>query len=353
MTVTHRPDLSQVSAEVRAYIEAIETELARHKTPKAERILTPDPSVSLEPLDAAETPTTMSLFTLSAKGVIKRTARHAYLRQRRGGMGIFDLDTLQDDHPALLAVADKNQTLLVFTNQARVFRLPVSKLAESPIHSRGIALTDLIELTDNEFVAAVLPEQASGYVALVTEGGITRCLRHHFFGEHLKPGTALFTTRETGALAASCWTSGDSDLFIITRTGMAIRFSEKQLSPKGDTAIRLAGDDRVVGITPVDQEAGVFIISADGKGTVRQMTGFAANKTPGGSGKLAIKSNQVIGATTVESEDHIFLISRLSKIIRFHSTEVPPSEGVVQGVNCMALRGDEVVAMVRASSVTG
>jgi DNA gyrase subunit A len=81
------------------------------------------------------------------------------------------------------------------------------------------------------------------------------------------------------------------------------------------------------------------------------MSGFAPNKTPGGSGKIAIKSNKVAGAVTIETNDDLFIISRLGKVIRFPASEVPPTEGVVQGVNCMGLRGDEVVALLRSGPI--
>jgi DNA gyrase/topoisomerase IV subunit A len=75
------------------------------------------------------------------------------------------------------------------------------------------------------------------------------------------------------------------------------------------------------------------------------MSGFRPNKAPGGGGKIAIKTDHLIGATAVADTDDVFIISRLSKLIRFRAIEVPPKEGVVQGVNCMALRADETVAV--------
>ena len=88
-----------------------------------------------------------------------------------------------------------------------------------------------------------------------------------------------------------------------------------------------------------------ILIGADGKGTIRLMSGFAANKAPGSGGKIAIKTDHLIGAATIREQDDIFAISRLSKIIRFQAIEIPPKSGVVQGVNCMSLRSDEVTAL--------
>jgi DNA gyrase subunit A len=174
-------------------------------------------------------------------------------------------------------------------------------------------------------------------------------LRHHLFGEHLKPGTSLFNPGEFGPLTAACWSPGDADIFIVTENGMGIRFPERSISPQGDLGIRLSGDDKAIGITTVQEDGNVFFIGADGRGAVRSMNGFAANKSAGGSGKIAFKNNKVVGCTLVEPGDELFVITRLGKIIRFPADEVPVTDGPVQGVICMSMRSDEVTTFVRNS----
>ncbi len=348
-----RPDLSQASPAIRAYIEELEAELRRYRQPRQTHgYMTPPPETRGEEVESpgvSEPPTTLNLVTASALGAIKRSPRHLYLRQRRGGMGVFDLETRGDDTPALLAIADESQSLLIFTNWARVFRLPVSKLAESAVHARGESLSERLDFEPGETPVCLLPAQASGYVALVSQSGMVRCLRHHLFGEYLKPGTVLFNPHENGQLVTACWSPGDGDLLLVTRAGLAIRFSEKQIPPKGETGIRLSADDQVAAITPVDEDSSVFILGADGKGALRLMKGFAPNKSPGGSGKLAMKAGKVAAALTVEPGDDVFILTRLGKLIRFHADEVAASEGVVQGVNCISLRADEVVYAARGA----
>jgi DNA gyrase subunit A len=340
-----RPDLSRLDPDVRAYIENLETELDRlcGDTVRAgtDAALAPEPS---------EPPTSLNVITISQGGLAKRTPRHLYDRQRRGGMGIFDLETSKDDPPAILTIADEQQTLVLLTNQARAFRLPVRDLPESPVHGRGQSITTPLPLVAQERLALAFPDQGKGYIALVSQSGHVRCLRHHYIGENLRPGTNLFSLRDFGPPAAACWTSGEGDLFIVTRQGRAIRFTEKSVPLQGGPGIRLEQGDAVVAIAAVSAESCVFLLTADGKGTLRLMSGFGANKSPGGGGKSAMKTDRLIGAVTVEEDDDIFIISRLSKIIRFRAAEVPPKEDVVQGVNCMALRADETVALVGSSA---
>jgi DNA gyrase subunit A len=334
-----RPDLSQLPPEVQAYIEALESELSELRA-KNQADKSRDSA-----LEASEPPTSLNVVTVSRKGWLKRTPRHLYTRQRRGGMGIFDLEGPQDDPPAFLTVADQAQSLLIITNQARAFRLPVQEISETPVRSRGQALAEAISLNPTERPALILPVQSQGYLNLISERGQARRLRYNIFKESMSPGTTLYDLNELGQPAAAGWSSGEDDLFLATAQGRAIRFAEQAIPPRGCLALRLVDNDQIVAVTAVNDNSGVFLLSADGKGIIRRMSGFAANKSPGSSGKTALKTDRLVGALTVGPDDDIFIISGLSKIIRFPAAEVSTTEGVVQGVNCIALRADEAVAM--------
>ena len=346
LTDIDRPDLSRVDPQIKAYIETLESEVERLQKRKRELLVTTETDIeSTLPLEPSELPTTINIISITASGIAKRTPRHLYNRQRRGGMGIFDLEAPGDEYPSIITMADEGQSLLLFTNLARTFRIPVSSLLEAPIRARGQSIFNRSPLQPEEYLVAALPDLVKGSIAMVSQRGWVRILRHHVFGEYMKPGTAMFDPGKFGPMAGACWTPGDGDLLIVTRGGHGIRFSFEKLAPQGGPGIRLEDEDVAVAITPVNQESHVFMISADGRGTIRSMAGFNPNKSAGGSGKIAINSEKLVGAMTVDEIEDIFLISRLSKIIRFMAAEVPVKEGVVQGVNCMSLRADEVVSL--------
>lgn len=347
-----RPDLSQAPAAVREYIEKLEGEIARlragSRPGRARPAVQPEPTSQdgPEPVEPAppEPPTTIQVISLTASGLAKRTPRHLYLPQRRGGMGIFDLDAPDVDPPAILALADLSQHLLVFTSLARVFRLPASQIVETPVRGKGASIVGRMSLAPDERLVTVLPDEARGAVALVSAQGMVRHLRHHIFGEYMKPGTVLFDAGRHGLLAAACRTPGDGDLFIATRQGKAIRFAEKLVPPQGGPGIRPEKGDVVTAVAAVNEDSRVFLVDTLGRGTVRLMSGFAANKSAGGGGKIAMNTDSLLAALNADQAGDVFLISRWSKIIRFNIVEVPAKEGVVQGVSCMALRADEVTA---------
>ena len=335
-----RPDLSGVSPEVLAYIEALEAALddADDEGGRSAR--------QEAPLEPSEPPTTKQMVTISTSGLGKRTSRHHYLRQRRGGMGIFDLDSGDADPPAFLLSVEESAGLILITNQGRAFRSDVRSLPQTDIRGRGTSLLADFPLRSDEKLAIVAPDQSGSYLVLVSVRGQVRRIGSQYLGKSLQPGTMIYNINEGGAPAAACWTGGNDDLFIATRQGKAIRFAERLVPVRGCLGLRVDPGDAVVGVAGSTEEGGVFLLTDDGKGTIRLMRGFSANKSPGASGKVAMKTETLVGAYSVKAGDDIFAISALGKIIRFQADEVPAKEGVVQGVNCMSLRNDYCTAFM-------
>jgi DNA gyrase subunit A len=346
MTDIERPDLSAVEPAVIAYIEALERELLRLGAASVGG----EKAADTDEPDPGEPATTINVITVSAAGAAKRSPRHLYGRQRRGGMGVFGLDSPADDRPLLLAMADEGERLILISNFGRAFRLPVEAVVAAPVHGRGQSLPGLLpyRLQSGERLVVALAAPAAGYIALLSERGWVRRIHASYFGEKMLAGATFHDIKEGGPLVAGCQTPGDADLFIISRLGSAIRFDERLVPVRGCQGLRILPQDGAVAVTAASQTDGVFILAADGKGTIRLMSGFAANKAPAAGGKVAIKSDRVVGAVTVGSTDDLFVISGLGKVIRFRADEVPAKEGVVQGVNCIALRADEAVAVIAA-----
>ena len=339
-----RPDLNNVAPNIIQYIETLEAKLAttsRSQSGRAERIET-----DLEP---SEPPTTMNIITVSATGIAKRTARHHYFRQRRGGMGVFDLDSDENDPPRFLVSADESAGIVLITDQARAFPIPVGEITQTEVRARGQSIVDNLPLRPDEKIALIIPNQVGSHVVLASNRGQVRRITGHYFGHNLQPGTLLYDIKSGGVPAAASWTTGAHDLIIATCKGRAIRFTEQQVPMRGCLGMRLDGDDEVIGVAGVAADGAVFMLTDEGKGAVRLMSGFTANKAPGSGGKQLMKADKLVGIAEVNvagtSSQDIFTISKLGKLIRFQAHEVPSKAGVVQGVNCMNLRADECTTM--------
>lgn len=330
-----RPDLTGVPENVVAYIEYLESMLPKKKS-----------RADVDPIrEPSEPPTTINLITLSAQGLIKRTPRHHYSRQNRGGMGVFDIELAEDDFARQMLFCDETEPLYVLTSFGRIFLLPLSKIDESPVRAKGTRLTSYLSLHDKETVVTLLAGTGESVSVLTTAGYVVNRNRHY-----LKNGAILYDIGSVGRPLSISWSHPDHDIFVATRNGLGIRFSYKQVHQNGSLAMRLDDGDQLLGITSVPVNGQVLLVTGDGKGTLRLMQGFRPNKSPGAGGKVAIKSDQLIGAIATPEEADIFIISQLGKLIRFSAADIPSKTGVVQGVNCIALRSDEVTAFAISSA---
>jgi DNA gyrase subunit A len=206
----------------------------------------------------------------------------------------------------------------------------------------------MFSLYAGERFTVVLPSEGGTYVALLTARGYVRWQSGNLLGAKLRAGTVLYDVDKIGFPAAACWGASGDELFIATRWGAGIRFSARQVPTRGCLGIQLKPGDTAAAVTAVRPESGVVMLGADGKGTIRLMSGFRANKSPGAGGKIAMRTDHLVGAMAVGESDDVFIASRLGKVIRFQATEVPAKKGVVQGVNCMALRADKTTAFTLA-----
>jgi DNA gyrase subunit A len=333
-----RPDLSDMTPEIEAYIAYLEDEIMRLS-----------PGKRRAPAEPSEPETTLQLISISHDRVAKRTPRHLYGRQRRSGMGVFDLDVDEPDHPAHLVIADESANLLLITNLGRAFRLPVNKIPVGEVRDRGESLAKHIDFRPNELLVSALPEDGGNYLIMVSQRGWVQRIRRSFLGKNLFPGMSFHDVKHGGDITAACWSRGTDELFIATVQGKGIRFRETQVPERnGCLGVRVDVGDEVAAVTAVNQTSGVFLLSDDGKGTIRNMSGFRMNKAPGAGAKVAMKTDNLVNALTISEKDDLFIISQTGKIIRFKADEVPPKDGVVQGVNCMSVRNDVVTAVVVA-----
>lgn len=363
---TPLPDLAALAPEMRAYIEMLQAENrslrleleqarpGRRAAPMpAPRISAPRPAApEPEPLNlpAIQYPADTMLVSVSEQGMVKRTPLNAYGKQRRGGMGVYDIKLREDDAPAFLLVGRESGTLLLITSRCRTYRVPVSGLRLGEVRDRGDSLAERLRLTEGEKISAVLAmhdanENDRPWVLLGTATGVVRRMRRSAIGPSLADGTILYDPKDGGPPTVMCLSRGDGDLFLASNTGLGIRFEEKLVSHRGARGLRLTPQERLVGMAPVSADGSVLLVSADGQGVLRPMESFAASKSAGGQGKIAIKTDSLVAALPVGAADEVLCISAFAKLIRFDAAEAPPRSGVAQGVSVMELRGDRVTAV--------
>ena len=308
--------------------------------------------VDIEDLIPEET----CVFTLTHAGYIKRQPSDTYQAQRRGGRGITALSRKEEDFVEELFLASTHDHLLFVTDQGRVYRLKGYQIYEGSRTSRGVNIVNLLPLQNGEQVTSMLRVpggREEGFLTMVTRSGVIKRTPLSAYSNIRKAGLIAINLNEGDALAWTRITTGEDELIIATRGGMAIRIHEGDARPMGRTAtgvraLRLKAGDRVVGVGIVRAGATVLTVTEEGKGRRTNESEYRAQYRGGLGIRNYGKTGHVAGLKVIDETDDIILISLEGVIIRMHVPDINVQSRYGSGVRVMRLgEGDRVVTVAR------
>ena len=298
--------------------------------------------------------------TVTHTGYIKRNPVSIYRSQRRGGKGVVGVKNIEEDFVSNLFVASTHDTFLFFTNLGKVFWRKVYQLPLASRTARGKAIVNLLELAEDEKVAAILPvtdlgkEENNNTILMVTKLGRVKKTSLQEFVKPLKRGKKALTINEDDEIISAHILKGDDTVFLLSKNGASIHFHEDDVRCMGRTAagvrgIRLKEGDAVVGSIVIDSDSSILTVTANGYGKRSPVADYRIQKR-GGLGIMAIKSSdrngKVVGAMQVEDESEVMLIANSGKMIRMPMGNVRVIGRTTQGVGLIKLADNEqVVAM--------
>ncbi len=300
------------------------------------------------------------VVTVTHTGYIKRNSVDLYRSQRRGGKGVKGINAVEDDFVSNLYMASTHDTFLFFTNKGKVFWRKVYQIPLASRIARGKAIVNLLELSEGEKVAAILPIQSFGctendcYVLMVTKKGVVKKTVLSEFARPMRKGKIALNIREDDEIINASLTNGMSKILLVSHKGMAVRFNEGDVRSMGRTAtgvrgIRLAEGDRVVAAVVIDSDDSILVATENGFGKRSAVDEYRITKR-GGKGVYAIKpsarNGNIIGACQVTDDDEIMLITDAGKIIRMNMKNIRVIGRATQGVTLFKVDPNEkVVAM--------
>ncbi len=268
------------------------------------------------------------VITVSHTGYIKRQKADVYSAQNRGGKGIIGMTTKEDDFVENVIVSNSHSVLCFFTNKGRVYAKKAYRIPEAGRQAKGTNLVNIIELTEGEYVTAIIPiaEFVEGeYLTMVTKQGIIKRTLLSEFEYQRKGGKIAINLDEGDELIFVRHTTGEESLILATREGMAVRFDENNVRSMGRGArgvkgITLVGDDVVVGVCVVDESKSILTVTENGMGKRTSFEDFREMKHRGGKGvtchKISEKTGKLAAIVTVSDDDDIMLITNEGTIIR-------------------------------------
>ncbi len=297
------------------------------------------------------------VITITGEGYIKRTPITAYRNQHRGGKGIRGITTRDEDFVENVFIASTHDDILVFTDIGRVYWLKAYSIPELSTAAKGRSIANLLMLSPDEKIAAVLPTRSftdEANVVFASEKGLVKKTMLSAYSHPRKGGIVAINLREGDRLVSVSLSSGNDNIFIATELGKAIKFAETDVRPMGRTAagvrgIRLKGKDRVISMNVVPDDVDILTVSEFGSGKRTAVSEYRL-QSRGGSGiinmKLSPKTGKVVGVMPVDNDDEAVIITEAGKAIRVKVSGVSRIGRNTQGVRMLALGGEDSVSSV-------
>ena len=303
------------------------------------------------------------VVTLTDKGYVKRTPIDVYRAQKRGGVGVNATNILDDDIIKDMYIAKNLDSLLIFTTKGKVFNMKVYEVPESSKQARGRLINNLIKLQDGETVSTIIKVREFEKVKdifFVTRNGIVKKTNLELFANINKAGIKAIGLREDDELIFAGLTSGEQkdEMFLATREGFAIRFSEHDVRSMGRTAsgvkgITLRSKDIIVAgaiINGTEEELAqktILTIAEEGYGKRTKLSDYRL-QSRGGKGITNLKKNEKTGKIAdvkiVDNDSEIMLITSEGTLIRTVVSSISVIGRATSGVRIMKVRENEKVA---------
>jgi DNA gyrase subunit A len=312
------------------------------------------------------------VVSITASGYAKRTPLATYRQQRRGGRGVQGMNMKEGDYIEHLHVCSTHDYLLFFTNQGKVYRLKVYELPEGSRSARGRALVNVLPLKDKEQVMSVIPTRdfsEGKFLVFATSQGMVKKTPFKAYDTPIRAdGIIAIKIRKGDELVRVRMSSGKDDIVMVSKSGHAIRFSEKLARPMGRGTAGVKGmnvadkGNEVLSLDVVnaqDKKGELLVVTENGYGKRTSISEYPV-KGRGGKGvltaKLTTKKGGLAGARVVREGQELIFISQSGMVQRNAVSGISRMGRPTQGVRLMNLKqGDRVsaVALVVESEENG
>ena len=303
-------------------------------------------------------------FTLSNAGYIKRLPVDTYRAQRRGGRGVNGQNLKDEDYVKNLYIASTHDYLLFFTNLGRVHRRKGYLIPEAGRAARGTNIVNVLPLEPGETVTAMLLTREfseTEYLMMVTRGGTVKRMQLSDIYTARKAGIRVLTIDEGDELIAVFKTTGEDNVLLATRGGMAICFNEQDVRCMGRMAtgvrgIRLGEDDCVVGAAVAEEGKTLLTVTENGYGKRTPVESYLRGdvvQSRGGKGmknyRLTEKTGPVAGAAVVGEDEDVLLVESGGVVIRMPVSGISIYGRDTQGVILMRVEEENRVISLQST----
>ncbi len=342
--------LSDVKEIYKIIVGELEEIKKKYADPRRSQITGSSDDIEDEDLIADE----QMVVTVTNTGYIKRIPIAQYRVQKRGGKGLKGMETREEDYVTDIFTASTKTTLLVFTDKGKLYWCKVHKLPLGTRTSKGKAIANVVQLSNNEKVQAILPVEEfseNKYVVMLTVKGVIKKTPLDAFSNPRQAGIIALTTDLDDSVIEAKISDGHSDIFIATKEGMSIRFNESDVRPMGRAArgvkgITLGKSDDVIGMEVIEKDSKdtLLMVTESGYGK-RSEVGEYRIQSRGGVGiitqKTSDKVGNVVGTKKVRNDQEVILSTDKGQNIRMKISDISILGRNTQGVRLINLDNKE------------
>lgn len=308
-----------------------------------------------------------SVLVLTRGGYVKRTNPGEYKTQKRGGVGVVDLNTKEEDMVTMLLTTSTHSDLLFFTNKGKVYQTKMYEIPEGRRATRGKSIMNFLALDGDELVTSVLSVRKGEWegdwnLLMVTKNGVAKKSDASVFKDVRRSGLIALTLKGEDSLIAARFVGKGDEISLISHNGQQIRFKESDIrqmgrTASGVTAMKLKKEDYIVAADVLKKGAtdrDILVVMENGYGKTTHAKDYKVQKR-GGSGiktaKITGKTGQVIGAAVLSKEEklegELVVMSQKGQVIKLPLVDVPALGRDTQGVKIMRMKsGDKIATIV-------
>ncbi len=308
-----------------------------------------------------------SVLVLTKGGYVKRTNPSEYKTQRRGGVGVVDLNTKEEDMVTTLLTTSTHSDLLFFTNAGKVYQSKMYEIPEGRRATKGKSIMNFLPLQSEEQVTSVLAVRKEEWdgewsLMMVTKNGVAKKSDAAAFKDVRRSGLIAIKLKPEDSLIAAKFVGKGDEVSLISKNGQSIRFTEADVRQMGRTAagvgaMKLSKGDTIVSadvFKKTEKDREILVVTENGFGKSTPAKEYKTQKR-GGSGvktvKVTEKTGKVVGAIVLSQEERaegeLVIMSQKGQVIKLPLKQVPTLGRDTQGVKVMKMRaGDSIASIV-------
>jgi DNA gyrase subunit A len=301
-----------------------------------------------------------TVLVYTSGGYVKRTDPKEYHSQKRGGVGVIDLETKEEDFVTILLNGSTHDDLLFFTNLGKAYSIKMYDIPVGKRATKGKSIMNFLSLSDSEKVTSILPlpksNDKTSSLMLVTRNGVAKKMTSASFSDVRRSGIIAIKLDKGDSLVSALITKKGDTVIVATGDGQSIRFKESDIREMGRTAggvrgIKLDKNDEVISVDVISKELGdkgfFLTMSANGLGKKTSLAEYKVQNR-GGSGiktaKITPKTGKLIVGKVISEEEELIAMSKKGQVIRTALKDIPDLGRQTQGVTIMRLRAGDGIA---------